>query len=112
MTCFCVRDKHSACQVCQKTARVYNGGMTEHGPIDPERMYSAKELAAIFNVAERTVGRWIDAKLLKAYVLGGTIRVYGKDVLVAAHAARARVKRVAKEAPKGPRTPPKARPRS
>jgi excisionase family DNA binding protein len=89
---------------------MYNEVMSDHGPIDPERMYAIKEIAAIFNVAERTVGRWIEAHLLKAYVLGGTIRIYGKDVLTAARAAKERAKQEAKPTT-GRRTPPKARPR-
>jgi excisionase family DNA binding protein len=79
--------------------------MTDHGPIDPERMYTIKELATIFAVSERTVSRWLDTKKLKAYVLGGSIRIYGKDIIVAAQAARERVKKT----PSGPRTPGRAR---
>lgn len=91
---------------------MYNGSMSDHGPIDPERMYSLKEIAGVFNVSERTVSRWISEKKLKAYVLGSTIRIYGKDILSAAQAAKARVQRAKKPAQEGPKTPPRARRRS
>jgi len=87
---------------------VYNETMTDHGPIDPERMYAIKELASIFEVSDRTIARWLDTKKLRAYVIGGSIRIYGKDIISAAQAARARVKKT----PVGPRTPAKARNRS
>lgn len=82
--------------------------MSDHGPIDPERMYSIKELSAIFSVSERTITRFLSTKKLKAYTIGGTIRIYGKDVIAAAQAAKERVQRT-KKPQSGPKTPPRAR---
>lgn len=82
--------------------------MSAAGPIDPDRMYALKEVAAIFRVTPMSVVRWIKAGKLPAFAIGGVVRVYGRDLIAATKVQTPKTK----PAPQGPRTPPKARPRS